>query len=129
LILFGGPILAHIPSKSLAIVLLVGGGGSNGSGYLGIWEPGTSSSEDLSNPAMSLSVYPSPARDVLHLSGWEDSDYSLFRLKDTGGRICLEAPLSSVVMLPDVPSGVYFAEFLGSKKAGPKQHKVLIIRN
>jgi len=126
----GGPagkeIEAVIPYKN---GVLVGGGSSSTSGYLGFWKPSTSSFEDLSGGLSSPSVYPNPARDVLHLSGWKEADYSLFRLKSASGCICLEAPLSDVVALPDVPNGVYFAEFFRSKRAAPKQQKVLVIRN
>lgn len=127
----GGPtgkeIEAIIPYKD---GVLIGGGSSTSSGYVGFWKPSTSSIEDFAEPSGPL-VYPNPARDILHLQGLEEYDYSLFALKDATGRVCLEVHLTEFgnsIPLPDVPSGVYFTEFSGSKHLSPKQQKVLIMR-
>lgn len=128
----GGPtgkeIEAIIPYQD---GVLVGGGGSNSSGYVAVWKPSTSSFEELDGGSFAPSAYPNPAHDVLQLKDWEQSDYQLFALRDVSGHTFLQIPLTeagTTVPLPDMPNGVYIAEFSGSRTYSPKQQRVLILK-
>jgi len=121
-------IEAIIPYKD---GILFGGGGSTNSGYLGFWKPGTSSVQTLTDACV-FTLYPNPAQRYLNVRGLGNYDYDLVTLKDAGGKVCLQIPLSAVdettISLPDLPDGVYFTEFSGSRTLGSLQRKVLVMK-
>ncbi len=109
--------------------VLVGGGTFN-KGYLGFWNVETSSVGDGADQP-GLKIYPNPASTMLNVSGWETSGFTELSLFDAPGRQVVRLPLTASltgVPLTDLPGGIYFVQFSGSKRTEPCRHKVLILR-
>lgn len=108
--------------------VLIGGGGNNGSGYIGFWNPATTSLETLADEARPH-LNPNPATDMLQLADCPDCDYNSLRIADASGRFCFEIRLSTdtqAITLPHLPEGLYIATFSGSKTLAPYTGKLVI---
>lgn len=111
--------------------ILVGGGSSTNSGYLGIWKPGTSGIETIFDQHM-LAIYPNPATDYLSIRGLEERDYTQIALRNSNGKLCFQAPILSdqtTFFLPKISAGMYFVTLYGSIQNPPIQQKITIHPN
>lgn len=96
--------------------VLVGGGASNGSGYVGVWQPGTSVTADIPGATL-LKVSPNPFLDYISIEGIENTDYQTLTLKNMNGVTCFKTQLAAVMVthgVDDLPAGMYLLEVGGS---------------
>ena len=125
------------PNKEIEAIIpynggvLFGGGTTTSSGYLGFWNPATSSIETLSDEHSPM-VYPNPATDFLEIGGLENHRYALISILDAHGKICFQTAIEpdlDRINLPKLPNGLYFVQFSGSKTTSPFQEKLLILQD
>ncbi len=125
-----------VPNRQIEAIIpynggvLVGGGGPTNSGYLGFWNPGTTSVETLFDPQQNWTVYPNPVRDFLILERLENFDYTMLSLRDTNGKRCLQMQITGgteKIRLPDLPNGVYYIQLFGSPNHSPSQKKIVVL--
>lgn len=124
-----------VPNREIEAILpwnggvLIGGGGPLNSGYLGFWNPATTSVVTL-NEAPFWAVYPNPAKNVLKLEGVEQLDYTVLSLYDNSGKVCLQINLNESneeINLTGLPGGIYQLQLSGSKTRSPAWKRVAIL--
>jgi hypothetical protein len=123
-----------IPNKEIEAIIpynngvLLGGGNTTSSGYLGVWNPATSAIETLFDSAK-LTLFPNPASDFLDIRGLENHDFTLFSIRDLNGRSVFQTNLGTTgIQLPALPQGMYVVQCSGSRTLSPFQEKLLLIQ-
>jgi len=111
--------------------VLVGGGGPVSSGYIGFWNPVTTTVEPLFEESHAWSVYPNPAKDFFNLQGLENLDYSLLTLYDVDGKTRLQHAITHTdkIPLPSLANGVYWIQLSGSLKYSPTRSRISIMQH
>jgi len=124
----GTEIEAIIPFGN---TVMIGGGSSNNSGYIGVWNPMVSGTTPL-NDVTAVQIYPNPAQEFISLNNLDANLYNKFTIKDISGKTRISGTLNSSaaqIQLSELMNGIYIVEIGGSASTGNIVQRLVVCRN